>query len=330
MKFDQLKRRKFITLLGGAAAWPLAAHAQQAGKLPTIGLLGSGTASAMSQWVAAFVQRLHELGWIKGRTVAIESRWTEGRAERAAEIAAEFVRMKVDVIITTGTTNVIVAKQATSAIPIVFAAAGDPVGTGLVASLGRPGGNVTGLSLMATDLAGKRIELLRDIVPGLRRLGITGNVSNTVVVLEMGQAQAAARTLGLDVVTSEIRKAEDIAPAFEPFKGRADAVFVVLDPLIHRNQILIASLALRARLPTMHGLRDLVEAGGLMSYAANFSDLFRRTAELVDKILRGSNPGDIPVEQPTKFDLVINLKTAKALGLTIPEPFLLRADEVIE
>jgi len=276
------------------------------------------------------VQRLHELGWIKGRTVAIESRWTEGRADRAAEIAAEFVRMKVDVIITTGTTNVIVSKQATSTIPIVFAAAGDPVGTGLVSSLSRPGGNVTGLSLLATDLAGKRIELLREIVPGLRRLAITGNVSNAVVVLEMGQAQAAARTLGLDVVTSEIRKAEDIAPAFEPFKGRADALFVVLDPLIHRHQLPIATLALGARLPTMHGLRDLVEAGGLMSYAANFPDLFRRTAELVDKILRGSNPGDIPVEQPTKFDLVINLKTAKALGLTIPELFLLRADEVIE
>jgi putative ABC transport system substrate-binding protein len=322
-----MRRREFIALLGGAAACPLAAHAQ--GKLPTIGHLGGTTPLTESRWVAAFVQRLHELGWIKGRTVAIESRWTR-RAERAAEIAAEFVRMKVDVIITTGTTNVIVAKQATSAIPIVFAAAGDPVGIGLVASLGRPGGNVTGLSLMATDLAGKRIELLREIVPGLRRLAITGNVSNTVVVLEMGQAQAAARALGLDVVTSEIRKAEDIAPAFEPFKGRADAVFVVLDPLIQRNQLPIATLALDARLPTMHGLRDLVEAGGLMSYAANFSDLFRRTAELVDKILRGSNPGDIPVEQPTKFDLVINLKTAKALGLTIPEPFLLRADEVIE
>src|SRR5262245_59116911 len=262
--------------------------------------------------------------------------WRGGMAARGARAAAgqiadhRIVRTKVDVIITTGTANVVAAKQATSAIPIVFAAAGDPVGTGLVASLGRPGGNVTGLSLMATDLAGKRIELLREIVPGLRRLAITGNVSNTVVVLEMGQAQAAARTLGLDVVTSEMRKTEDIAAAFEPFKGRADAVFVVLDPLIHRNQLPIATLALGARLPTMHGLRDLVDAGGLMSYAANFSDLFRRTAELVDKILRGSNPGDIPVEQPTKFDLVINLKTAKALGLTIPEPFLLRADEVIE
>jgi ABC-type uncharacterized transport system substrate-binding protein len=326
-----MKRRAFITLLGGAAAtWPLAASAQQPAKLPTIGFLGANTPSAESQWVAAFMQRLRELGWIEGRTVAIEYRWTEGRAERAAEIAAEFVRMKVDVIVTTGTANVVVTKQATSAIPIVFAAAGDPVATGLVANLARPGGNVTGLSLVATDLARKRIELLHEVVPGLRRLAIMGNVGNPLVVLEMGEVQAAARTLGLDVVTSGIWKAEDIAPAFEASKRRADALFVVPDPLINSNRLPIASLALGARLPTMHGLRELVEAGGLMSYAANFPDLFRRTAELVDKILRGSKPGNIPVEQPTKFDLVINLTTAKALGLTIPEPFLLRADEVIE
>ncbi len=208
--------------------------------------------------------------------------------------------------------------------------AGDPVGTGLVASLARPGGNVTGLATLAADLAGKRLELLREVVPGLGRLAILGNVGNPLVVLEMGEVQAAARTLGLDVVPSGIWRAEDIAPAFEAFKRRADGLFVVLDPLINSNRLPIASLALGARLPTMHGLRELVEAGGLMSYAANFPDLFRRTAGLVDKILRGSKPGDIPVEQPTKFDLVINLTTAKALGLTIPEPFLLRADAVIE
>jgi putative tryptophan/tyrosine transport system substrate-binding protein len=225
---------------------------------------------------------------------------------------------------------VVAAKQATLVIPIVFAAAGDPVATGLVANLARPGGNVTGLSLVATDLAGKRIELLHEVVPGLRRLAIMGNVGNPLVVLEIGEVQAAARTLGLDVVPAGIWKAEDIAPAFEAFKRRADALFVVLDPLINSNRLPIASLALGARLPTMHGLRELVEAGGLMSYAANFPDLFRRTAGLVDKILRGSKPGNIPVEQPTKFDLVINLTTAKALGLTISEPFLLRANEVIE
>jgi ABC-type uncharacterized transport system substrate-binding protein len=201
--------------------------------------------------------------------------------------------------------------------------------SGLVASLARPGGNVTGLSLLATDLVGKRIELLREVVPGLRRLAILGNVGNPQVVREIGEVQATARTLGLDVVTSEIRKAEDIVPAFEAFKG-AHALFVVLDPLINNNRLPIATLALGARLPTMHGLRDLVEAGGLMCYAANFPDLFRRTAGLVDKILRGVKPAEIPVEQPTKFDLVVNLTTAKALGLAIPDSFLIRADEVIE
>ena len=324
-----MRRREFITLLGGAAAWPLAARAQQPGKLPTIGFLGGATWE--SQWVAPFVQRLHELGWSEGRTVAIEYRWTEGRNERAAEIAAEFVRLKVDVIVTYSTPPILAAKQATSVIPVVFAAAGDPVGAGLVASLARPGGNVTGLSLLATDLAGKRIELLREVVPGLRRLAILGNVGNPLVVLEIGQVQAAARTLGLDVITSsEIRKAEDIVPALEAFNGRADAVFVVLDPLISNNRLPIATLTLGARLPTMHGLRELVAAGGLMSYAANFPDLFRRTAGLVDKILRGVKPAEIPVEQPTKFDLVVNLTTAKALGLAIPDSFLIRADEVIE
>jgi len=305
-----MNRREVISLLGGGtAAWPFAARAQQPGKLSTIGYLGGTTPLVESRWVATFVQQLRELGWIEGRTVAIEYRWTEGRAERSAEIAAEFVRMKVDVIVTTGTANVVVTKQATSAIPIVFAAAGDPVATSLVASLARPGGNVTGLSLVATDLVGKRIELLHEVVPGLRRLAIMGNVGNPLVVLEMGEVQAAARTLGLDVVPSGIWRAADIAPAFEAFKRRAGALFVVPDPLINSNRLPIASLALGTRLPTMHGLREFVEAGGLMSYAANFPDLFRRTAGLVDKILRGSKPGDIPVEQPTKFDLVINLTT---------------------
>ena len=324
-------RREFVALLGGAAAaWPLVARAQQAGKLPTIGFLGGASALTESQWAAAFVRRLQELGWTEGRTVAIEYRWAEGRNE-PAEIVAEFVRHKVDIIVTYGTPSILAAKQATSAIPIVFAAAGDPVRTGIVASLARPGGNVTGLSLLATDLAGKRIELLREVVPGLRRLALLGNVGNPQVVVEIGEVQAAARALGLDVVTSsEIRKAEDVEPAFESFTGRADALFVVLDPLINNQRRPIATLALGARLPTMHGLRDLVEAGGLMSYAANFPDLFRRTAGLVDKILRGVKPAEIPVEQPTKFDLVVNLNTAKALGLTIPETFLARADEVIE
>jgi putative tryptophan/tyrosine transport system substrate-binding protein len=324
-------RREFIALLGGAAAaWPITARAQQSGKLPTIGFLGGASALVESRWAAAFVQRLSELGWSEGRTVAIDVRWAEGRND-PVEIVADFVQRKVDVIVTYGTPSILAAKQATSTIPIVFAAAGDPLRTGLVASLARPGGNVTGLSLLATDLTGKRIELLREVVPDLHRLAVLGNVGNPQVVVEIGEVQATARTLGLDVVTSsEIRKAEDIVPAFESFKGRADALFVVLDPLINNNRLPIATLALAARLPTMHGLRELVEAGGLMSYAANFPDLFRRTAGLVDKILRGVQPAEIPVEQPTKFDLVVNLTTAKALGLTIPDSFLIRADEVIE
>jgi putative ABC transport system substrate-binding protein len=326
-----MRRREFIVGLGSAAACPLATRAQQTGKLPTIGFLGQSTRSAASEWVAAFVQRLRELGWIEGRTIAIEYRWAEGRAERFAQIAAEFVRRKVDVIVTSGTQAVIAAKQATSIIPIVFATAGDPVGSGLVASLAHPGGNVTGLATLAADLAGKRLELLREVIPGLRRLAIMGNVGNPFTVLELGEVQAAADTLGLEVDTLEIRRAEDIPPAFEALKGRrADALYVCTDALANTNRIRINTLALGARLPTMHGSRDYVEAGGLISYGPNFPDLFRHAADYVDKILHGSKPSDIPVEQPTKFDLVVSLITATALGLTLPPTLLARADEVIE
>jgi putative tryptophan/tyrosine transport system substrate-binding protein len=331
MQLDQLKRRDFITLVGGAAAaWPLAARAQQPGKLRTIGFLGQSTRSAASEWVAAFVQRLHELGWNEGRTVAIEYRWAEGREERFAQIAAEFVRLKVDIIVTSGTPQVLAAKQATSVIPIVFAAAGDPVASGLVASLARPGGNATGLSSLVADLAGKRLELLREVAPALRRLAIMGNVGNPLTVLELGEVQAAAGTLGLEVHTLEIRQAQDITPAFEALKGRADALYVCIDALVNANRIRINTSALGARLPTMHGSRDYVEAGGLMSYGPNYPDLFRRSADYVDKILHGAKPGDIPVEQPTKFDLVVNLTTARALGLDLPPTLPARADEVIE
>ena len=229
-----------------------------------------------------------------------------------------------------GTLPALAAKQATAVIPIVFAGAGDPVGTGIVASLARPGGNVTGLSVQFTDLAGKRLELLREVVPNLRRLAIMGNVGNPIHVLEMDKVQVAAHTLGLEVAALEIRRGEDIAPAFEALKGRAEALYVPADPLMNTNRVRINTLALGARLPTMHGVREYVEAGGLMSFGPSIPDLYRRAAEFVDKILRGTKPSDIPVEQPTKFDLIINLTTAKALGLTIPEPFLLRADEVIE
>ena len=323
-----IERRKFLATLGGAAAaWPLAARAQQA--MPAVGYLGTTTPSTAGQLTAAFVQRLRDLGWIESRNVKIEYRWAEGRSERFAEIAAEFVRLKVDVIVTSGAA-VLAAKQTTSVIPIVFAAASDPVGGGLVASLVRPGGNVTGLSLQATDLAGKRLEVLREVIPDLRRLAMMANAGYPAAVLEESEVQAAAHTLGLEVATLEIRQAEDIAPAFEELKGRADALYVCVDTILFTNRIRINTLALTARLPTMLSNRESVEAGGLMSYAPNFSDLFRRAGDLVDKVLRGAKPADIPVEQPTKFDLVINLTTAKALGLTIPPTLLARADEVIE
>jgi putative ABC transport system substrate-binding protein len=324
-------RRELLAALGGAAAaWPLAARAQQPTKLPTIGFLGAATPLAWSQWVAALVQRLHELGWIEGRTIAIEYRWAEGRSERYTEIAAEFVRLKVDVIVTSATTPVIAAKEATSTIPIVFAAAADPVGNALVASLARPAGNVTGLSLQQTELAGKRLELLREVVPSLHRLAIMANIGTPGALLEMSEAQAAASTLGLEVVTFEIRRAEDITPAFEALNGRAESLYVCTDPLVFTHRIRINSLALSARLPTIYNFREFVEAGGLMSYGANFPDLFRRAADYVDKILRGVKPADLPVEQPTKFNLVINLTTAKALGLEVPQTLVARADEVIE
>jgi putative ABC transport system substrate-binding protein len=326
-----VKRREFITLLGGAAAaWPLAARAQQPGNLRTIGFLGQSTRSAASEWVAAFVQRLRELGWIEGRTVAIEYRWAEGRDERFAQIAAEFVRLKVDIIVTSGTPQVLAVKQATSVIPIVFAAAGDPVAGGLVASLARPGGNATGLSSLVPDLAGKRLELLREVVPGLSRLAIIGNVGNPLTVLELGEVQAAAGRLGLQAYILEIRRAQDIAPTLEAIKGRADALYVCIDALVNAHRIQINTSALGARLPTMHGSRDYVEAGGLMSYGPNYPDLFRRAADYVDKLLRGAKPGDLPVEQPTKFDLVVNMTTAKALGLDVPLHIQQLADEVIE
>src|SRR5215472_3153581 len=260
----KMKRREFITLLGGAAAaWPLAARAQQPGKLPTIGFLGATTASAQRELTDAFVQRLRELGWVEGRTVAIEYRWAEGRSERLAEFAAEFVRLKVDVILTHNTPPVLAAKQATSVIPIVFATAADPVGTGVVAGLPRPGSNVTGLSSQTPDLAGKQIELLREVVPGVRRFAILANPDNSYVALEVSEVQAAARMLDLEVALFEIRRAEDIALAFEGLKGRADALYPLADPLLFTHRLRINTLALGVRLPTMYTLREYVEASGV-------------------------------------------------------------------
>jgi putative ABC transport system substrate-binding protein len=324
-------RRQFVTLFGGAAAaWPLAARAQQSSKPPTIGFMGSTTPSIAAQWVASFVQRLREVGWFEGRNVAIEYRWAEGRSERYAEIVAEFVRLNVDVILTHNTPTVLAAKKATSVIPIVFATAGDPVGSGLVATLARPGGNVTGVSSQGSDTAGKRLEILSEVVPGMRRFAVLANLASSFPALELAEVQAASRTLGLEVAPFDIQRAEDIAPAFEALKDRAEAVYVVADPLASTHRIRINTLALGARLPSMHTVREFVEAGGLISYGPNWPSQFRRAADFVDKILRGAKPADLPVEQPTKFDLVVNLTTAKALGLNVPPMLLARADEVIE
>jgi putative ABC transport system substrate-binding protein len=326
-----MSRRQFIILIVGFGilAAPVAAQTQEQ-KIPVIGFLGQSTPTAESQRVVAFAGRLRELGWIEGRSVAIDYRWAEGRSERFAEIAAEFVRSKVDVIVTSGTSNVIAAMQATSIIPIVFAVAGDPVGNDLVASLARPGGNVTGLSTLATDLAGKRLELLREALPALRRVAIMGNVDNSLSVLEMREIRTAAARFGIESIDLEIRQAADIALAFEAGKGKAEALYVVADPLTNTNRTRIHAFAMNSRWPTIYNAREHVEAGGLMSYGPNFPDLYRRAAEFVHKILRGTKPADLPVEQPTRFDLVVNLTTARILAITLPPSLLARADEVIE
>jgi len=322
-----MRRREFIKVIAGsAAAWPLGVRAQQPGKLPTIGFLGTVT---QSEWpVEAFDKRLRELGWIEGRTITIEYRWAEGRDERITEFVAEFVRSKVDVIVTGGNA-VSAAKQATSTIPIVFAVAADALGSGFVDSLARPGGNVTGLTLQSPELVGRRLNLLREVLPSRHRLAVLANVGYPAAKQELAQVEATAGALGFEVAPVEIRRTEDVAPAFETLKSQIDALYVVADALISANHSRIITFALSKRLPTIF-TRDYAQAGALMSYGPKLPALFRRAAEYVDKILRGAKPGDLPVEQPTKFDLVINLTTARALGIKVPHNLLVLADEVIE
>jgi putative ABC transport system substrate-binding protein len=326
-----MRRREFIkVIVGSTTTWPFTAYAQRADKLPIIGFLGANKPSLLSQWTEAFVQRLRELGWIEGRTVTIEYRWAEGQLDRSPKLVEELVRLKVDVIVTHATANVLAAMRATSTIPIVFAAVADPVGNKIVASLARPGGNVTGLSNEAVDLVGKRIELLQELIPEFRRLAMLAKVDTSSAMLEMQDVKDVASKLGLDLIVSEIRHADEIAAAIEALKGRAQAVYVQSDPLFNFNRTKVSALALGARLPTVTGFTAFVEAGGLMSYGPKFPRLFRRAAEYVDKILRGAKPSDLPVEQPTEFTLTINLNTAKALGVAVPPTLLARADEVIE
>jgi putative tryptophan/tyrosine transport system substrate-binding protein len=323
-------RRQFITLLGGAAAWPLPTHAQQAAK-PTIGLLVPGTPASHGHWYAATVQRLRELGWVEGRTIAVEYRWAEGFGERLPELAADLVQLKVHVIVTGGSTAVIAAKQATSSIPIVFAAAADPVGSGLVASLARPGGNVTGLSFMGTEVAGKQVELLKEAVPSLTSVAVLVNPTNASHPPRTKEVMTAARTLRLQVEVVEAATRPEIVDAVRTMVKRgAGAALVLADPTFVVETSNVIRAAAEQRLPVMYGLREAPLAGGLMSYGPSFADLFRRAGGYVDKILRGAKPQDLPIEQASKFEFVINLKTAKALGLTIPPSLLARADQVIQ
>ena len=322
-----MRRREFIGLLGStAAAWPLKAEAQDRPRI--IAIIGH-TASEYGPWAAALVERLGQLGWIDGRTVQIEYHWSEGRPERVGEIASELVRQKVDVIVTYGSAAARL-KQATTSIPIVFAPAVDPVGIGLVASLSHPGGNVTGMSVQQAEVASKRLELLRKIVPGLGKLGILFDATYPASAREANNVQISARQLGLPAMPIGVQRADDIAPAFDAFKGHVDAVYLVETALISSNSTRITALALDAKLPMTATTNEFAKAGALVSYGPNFPDLFRLAAGIVDKILRGTKPGDIPVEQPTKFDLVINVKTANALGITVPHNLLVLADEVIE
>jgi putative tryptophan/tyrosine transport system substrate-binding protein len=322
-----MRRRDFLAATGSMMVCPVAS-AQQTGRLPTIGFLGANP-TLFAPWTASLTARLRELGWIDGRTVTIEYRWSEGRTERYVEIAEEFVRRKVDVIVTVGSA-VPSVRQATTVIPIVFAVAIDPVRSGLVSSLANPGGNVTGLSLQAANLAGKRLEIMRELLPQLRRLAVLFNGGNDQTVLEMNDTEAAARELKIEVAPLEIRARQDIAPVFEKLNSQADALYIVVDQLIVANFNRLLTFALSNRLPMIYSTRDFVDRGGLMSYGPSYVDLFRRAGDYVDRILHGAKPADMPVEQPTRFELVLNLTTARALGLQVPEPFLLRVDEVIE
>jgi putative ABC transport system substrate-binding protein len=324
-----MRRREFFGLVGGAALLPTSTLAQQAEAPPTIGFLAAAAPSARN-YFSPTVQRLRELGWIEGQKVRFEFRSAMGQSRRLTDIAEEFVRLNVNIIVAQGTAAALAAKRATSAIPIVFAPAGDPIGNGLVTSLAKPGANLTGLSIQQKDLSGKRIGMLRELLPNLRGLAIMGNVANPSTVLDMAEARTTAHRLGIEVVAADIRNADDIAPACDAIKSRSDALYVASDPLIFSNRIPVARLALEAKLPTIMSWREYVQAGGLISYGPQRQAYFRRSAEFVDKILHGTAPADIPVEQPTRFDLAINIKTAKVLGLTVPTTLLTRADEVIE
>jgi putative tryptophan/tyrosine transport system substrate-binding protein len=327
-----MRRREFISLLGGAAvAWPLAARAQQAGKVWRIGMLETIPAPANAANIEALRNGLRELGYVEGRNLVIEYQSADGRAERFPALAADLVRLNVDLIVTRGTPSALAARNATRTIPIVMASIGDAIGTGLAISLARPGGNVTGLTAITNDTELKRLELLKEMVPGAVRIAAIYNMSNPGFALRWKEVELAARALGAESQLLDVRKPEDIASAFVTAAARrADALLMSIDAVTQANQRTFLELAAKHRLPAIYPTREFVENGGLMAYGVSYPDLYRRAATYIDKILKGSNPAALPIEQPTKFELVINLKTAKELGLTVSPTLLARADEVIE
>jgi putative tryptophan/tyrosine transport system substrate-binding protein len=327
-----MRRRQFITLLGGAVtAWPLAARAQQRGHVSRIGILHTTSRESSAATLSAFQKGLRELGYVEGQNLLFEYRSADGRTERFPGLAAELVDLKVDVIVTRGTPAAIAAQKATTTIPIVMASNGDPLGSGLIASLARPGGNITGLSALVFDLYPKRAELLKDIVPTLKRIAGLFNMDNPVSSREWQEIVTATRSLGIAAELIDVRNRDAFAPAFDAASAqRAEALIVGLDTLTQSNTEVIVELAAAHRIPAIYSSREFVDAGGLLAYGVSYPDLYYRAAAYVDKIIKGAKPSDLPVQQPTKFELVINLKTAKAIGLTIPGAFVVRADEVIE
>ena len=329
-----MDRRTFLGALASSLlAAPLAAEAQPAGKVPRVGFLAASSASdaANARWIEAFRQGLRDLGYVEGRNIVIEYRYAGEKYERLPALAAELVRLKVDVIVSHGTPGPLAAKHATSVIPIVMTSAGDPVASGLVSSLARPGGNVTGMSLMVPELGGKRLHLLKEIIPGLSRVAVLWNATNPYNSLVVREMEATATTLGVQLQSLVVRGPDDFEGALAAAAtGRAAALTAVEDPLMNTKRIQIVDFAAKSRLPAIYGIKEFVDAGGLMSYGVHFADSYRRAAAYVDKILKGAKPADLPVQQPTKFEFAINLKSAKALGLTIPPSLLQRADQVIE
>ena len=325
-------RREFISLLGGAAvAWPLAARAQQPSKVWRVGILDTATRELNLANVGVLLKRLRELGYVEGQNLIIEYRSADGRNERLPDLVSDLIRLKVDVIVLRGTPEVMAVKNATSTIPVVISAVVDPVGLGLAASLSNPGGNFTGMSSFASELGGKRVELLKELVPRIKRMAFLGDFRNSAVQMLWEEMQLAAQSLAMEALRFDVRRAADVSRAFdEAIREKAEAISVSVDGTTRTNRQLIIDLAAMNKLPAIYSAREFADDGGLIAYGASYAELYLRAASFVDKIFKGAKPAELPIEQPTKFDLVINLKTAKALGLTIPPTLITRADEVIE